>query len=92
MVICWQTRHGAVEVAETTISGSAGSRKIKSLGLAFALETPKPNPSDKLLPTRPHFQIVPLSMGPWGPNSLKSQQTCEKQCMGTETGQRIFVH
>ena len=43
---------------ESSTSGSTGSRKkSEPLGLAVALETPKPIPSDAVPPTRPHFLI-----------------------------------
>ena len=49
----WHTgRHGAGEGTESSTSRSTGSRKRKSLGLAWAFETSKPIPSDTLPPAR----------------------------------------
>ena len=52
--------HCAGEVAESSMYGSLGIGKREPLGLARALETSKPTPSDTLPPTRPH----PLPQGP----------------------------
>jgi hypothetical protein len=54
----WHTgRHGVGEVAESSTSGSAGSRKREALGLAWVFENLPP--SDILSPTRPHLRILP---------------------------------
>jgi hypothetical protein len=42
--------------------------------LAWASVTSKPTPSDTFLPTKPHFLVVPLSMGLWEPFSFKPPQ------------------
>jgi hypothetical protein len=51
-------RHGAEEVAESSISRFTGSRRRQTPGLAWALEISRPTPSDKLPSTRPHLPIL----------------------------------
>lgn len=53
-----QADNGAIEVAESSTSKSASSRKIATLGLDWAFETPSPTASDSLLPTRPRPLIL----------------------------------
>ena len=52
----WQAgRHDTGEGAENSTSGSTGNRNRETLGLAWAIEIPKPNPSDILPPTMPYL-------------------------------------
>jgi hypothetical protein len=72
----WHTgRCGTGEVPESWTSGLAARRKRETLGLAWAFETPKPTPSDRLSPTRSQSLTVPLPMGkPMGAIPSKAAQ------------------
>jgi hypothetical protein len=50
-------RHGAGKVAESSTSGSTGSRNREKLGLAWAFEIVRPTPSDTCPPIRPHLLV-----------------------------------
>lgn len=76
---CWRR-------AESSVSGSGGSRKRETL------EHLKPQspltPSDTLPPTRPLLLIVPFPVGLWGPFSFTSP---EMPMLFPEPKARIFV-
>ena len=54
------------KVAESCISRYTGSRKRKTLGLAWVFETCKPG--DSLPPSRPHLLILSNSVTAWWPS------------------------
>jgi len=73
MVSCWQSwcwRRNRVLHPDW----QTARKDREPLGLTSTSETPKPNPSDTLPPTRPHVPILlPLRMSLWEPFSFKTQ-------------------
>lgn len=51
-------------LAEGSISGSTGSKKIQTLVLVWAFESPKLITNDTLPPPRPYFLILSKSITP----------------------------
>lgn len=67
-----------MEVAESSVSGSTGSRQTDTLGLGWAFETSEPTPIDILSPAKP---IVPPHE-PMGPFSFKPPLRGDVQGVG----------
>jgi hypothetical protein len=52
---CYTGSYGMGEITESSMSRSTGNCESKPLGLAWALETSRPNPSGTFTLTRPHL-------------------------------------